>query len=126
MARSHALVGSEKHVIVSKSSEMTVLIEAVLGCKPASTYRVGRKCHPWRPHVRGYGLDKIGPDWSETADPRFDTYTLQKRSLQFTQPAHGSPWSRLLHPHMDFKPKCGTPLSPLTLPGREFNTAART
>ena len=26
MARSHALVGSEKHVIVSKSSEMTVYL----------------------------------------------------------------------------------------------------
>ena len=33
MARSHVLVGSEKHVIVSKSSEMTVCISSTFRSK---------------------------------------------------------------------------------------------
>ena len=42
-------------------------------------------------------LDKIGPDWSEAADPRFHTYRKDSYSLH-------SPWFRLSHSDIDFNP----------------------
>ena len=45
-------------------------------------------------------LDETGPDWSDAADPRFHTYRKDSYSLH-------SPWFRLSHFDMDFKPSGG-------------------